>query len=168
MLLMGDEVGRSQGGNNNTWCQDNPLAWMNWNKNDQDIELLEFVKRLIKTRKKLSHLINPKNFSNKENSPKIKWHGTTIDQPDWSSWSHTVAFSINKSKPLLWCGLNAYKNNIKFCLPKGKSKWLKIIDTADSNFNKPITIKGASIELKSRSAILIVANEILGSDNQIS
>ena len=36
MLLMGDEIGRSQGGNNNSWCQDNTLGWINWDENKQD------------------------------------------------------------------------------------------------------------------------------------
>ena len=160
MLLMGDEVGRSQGGNNNTWCQDNSLAWMNWNEKDQDLELLAFVKKLICIRKKLSKFINPMNKSSRENLPEIYWHGTTINNPDWSSWSHTLAFSINKSSPILWCGLNAYKKNINFCLPKSTSKWLKIIDTADSNITEPKQISGNSVDLESRSAILLISKKI--------
>ena len=166
MLLMGDEVGRSQGGNNNTWCQNNSLGWMNWNQSDQDLELFEFFKKLIHIRKNLSYLINPGKSSIKEELPKVIWHGTNIEKPDRSSWSHTIAFSINDGSPLLWCGLNAYRKNIKFSLPKSKSKWLKIIDTAVSANTKPQQIEGQSIKLESRSAVLIVTNEIYKSNNQ--
>ena len=57
MLLMGDEIGRSQGGNNNSWCQNNSLGWMNWDENQQDLELLNYLKYLIKIRKKLINFI---------------------------------------------------------------------------------------------------------------
>ena len=137
MLLMGDEIGRSQGGNNNTWCQNNSLSWMNWDENQQDLELYNYLKYLIKIRKKFINFINPTQLTNKQenDSPtNYYWHGAKLENPDWSSWSHTIAFSINKGKnnPLLWTGLNAYSKSIDFHLPKSKSKWLKIIDTNES------------------------------------
>ena len=51
MILMGDEIGRSQGGNNNSWCQNNLLGWMNWENGQQDLELLEYFKYVIKIEK---------------------------------------------------------------------------------------------------------------------
>jgi glycogen operon protein len=48
MLLMGDEVGRSQGGNNNTWCQDSPLSWMIWGDDHCDHELQTYVQALAR------------------------------------------------------------------------------------------------------------------------
>ena len=59
MLLMGDEVGRSQGGNNNTWCQDNPLGWMDWDHKNWDHDLKEFVLKLISLRKQLPEFFSP-------------------------------------------------------------------------------------------------------------
>ena len=59
MLLMGDEVGRSQGGNNNTWCQDSPLSWMIWSDDHCDHELRAFVSHLLNIRRQLSVLFNP-------------------------------------------------------------------------------------------------------------
>jgi hypothetical protein len=61
MLLMGDEVRRSQGGNNNTWCQNNPLGWMHWNPDADDRALMVFLKRLISLRQTLAPLLNPEN-----------------------------------------------------------------------------------------------------------
>ena len=59
MLLMGDEVGRSQGGNNNTWCQDSPLSWMIWGDDHCDHELQTYVSRLLVVRQQLAVLFNP-------------------------------------------------------------------------------------------------------------
>ncbi len=92
MILMGDEIGRSQGGNNNSWCQNNLLGWMNWENDQQDLELLEYFKYVIKIRKKLINIFNPSFFPNNhtnKNIPTYHWHGTKLDKPDWSSWSHT-------------------------------------------------------------------------------
>ena len=173
MLLMGDEIGRSQGGNNNSWCQNNSLGWMNWDKNQQDLELLNYLKYLIKIRKNFIKLFNANFLSYKKDIDKsvnYYWHGASLESPDWSSWSHTVAFSINrgKSNPLLWAGLNAYSKSIDFCLPKSKSKWLKVIDTSNTEIFEPITINDKFIEVENRSSILIIAEEIFGTQINIS
>ncbi len=165
MILMGDEIGRSQGGNNNSWCQNNLLGWMNWEHGQQDLELLEYFKYVIKIRKKLIDIFNPSfssNNQNNENIPTYHWHGTKLDSPDWSSWSHTVAFSINKgnTNPLVWIGFNAYSKSIDFPLPKCKYNWLKVIDTNMPKIFQPLTIKAKSVSIKSRSSLLIISEEV--------
>jgi len=172
MILMGDEIGRSQGGNNNSWCQNNLLGWMNWEHGQQDLELLEYFKYVIKIRKKLINIFNPSflpNNQNHENIPIYHWHGTKLDSPDWSSWSHTVAFSINKgnTNPLVWIGLNAYSKSIDFPLPKCKYNWLKVIDTSMSEIFEPLTINEKSVSIKSRSSLLIISEEVFGAKNNI-
>ncbi len=169
MMLMGDEIGRTQGGNNNTWCQNNSLGWMSWNNLEQDQELLNFVKLLIKVRNKFQKFINPQQSEilNTSNLIEYKWHGTNLDNPDWGSWSHTIAFSINRNKqPLIWIGLNAYSKDIKFTLPTKKGKWNKIIDTYRLNTLKITKVEEEFIELKDRSSVLIVSDEIIQNDNQ--
>ncbi len=172
MILMGDEIGRSQGGNNNSWCQNNLLGWMNWEHGQQDLELLEYFKYVIKIRKKLINIFNPSFFPNNQTNGKIPtyhWHGTKLDSPDWSSWSHTVAFSINKgnTNPLVWIGLNAYSKSIDFPLPKCKYNWLKVIDTSMSEIFEPLTINEKSVSIKSRSSLLIISEEVFGAKNNI-
>jgi len=172
MILMGDEIGRSQGGNNNSWCQNNLLGWMNWEHGQQDLELLEYFKYVIKIRKKLINIFNPSFFPNNqtnENIPTYHWHGTKLDSPDWSSWSHTVAFSINKdnTNPLVWIGLNAYSKSIDFPLPKCKYNWLKVIDTSMSEIFEPLTINEKSVSIKSRSSLLIISEEVFGAKNNL-
>jgi len=172
MILMGDEIGRSQGGNNNSWCQNNLLGWMNWEHGQQDLELLDYFKYVIKIRKKLINIFNPSFFPNNqtnENIPTYHWHGTKLDSPDWSSWSHTVAFSINEGKtnPLVWIGLNAYSKSIDFPLPKCKYNWLKVIDTSMSKIFEPLTINEKSVSIKSRSSLLIISEEVFGEKNNL-
>ena len=172
MILMGDEIGRSQGGNNNSWCQNNLLGWMNWEHGQQDLELLEYFKYVIKIRKKLINIFNPSFFPNNqtnENIPTYHWHGTKLDSPDWSSWSHTVAFSINKdnTNPLVWIGLNAYSKSIDFPLPKCKYNWLKVIDTSMSEIFEPLTINEKFVSIKSRSSLLIISEEVFGAKNNL-
>ena len=172
MILMGDEIGRSQGGNNNSWCQNNLLGWMNWEHGQQDLELLEYFKYIIKIRKKLINIFNPSFFPNNQtnkNIPTYHWHGTKLDSPDWSSWSHTVAFSINKgnTSPLVWIGLNAYSKSIDFPLPKCKYNWLKVIDTSMSEIFEPLTINEKSVSIKSRSSLLIISEEVFGAKNNL-
>ena len=172
MLLMGDEVGRSQGGNNNSWCQNNSLGWMNWDDDQMDLELLDYLKYLIKLRKKLLKLINPipyKEPRDLEEIPKYYWHGTKLNNPDWSSWSHTIAFSINKGEtnPLVWAGFNAYSKSIDFCLPKSKSNWLKVIDTGITKIFEPSLIEEESILIKNQSSVLIISEKVFGTKNNI-
>src|SRR5262249_9007619 len=86
MLLMGDEVRRSQNGNNNAYCQDNEISWLNWNLLNEHADLFRFTSLLIcrrllrdvsaeKERKSLSSLIQGATKS---------WHGVKLHQPDWS------------------------------------------------------------------------------------
>ena len=164
MMLMGDEIGRSQGGNNNAWCQNNALGWMNWNELSKNTELLNYVKKIIGIRKNLINIINP--TINKENNAyqniQYQWHGTKLEKPDWGSWSHTLAFSINKDKiPLIWIGLNAYSKNIIFSIPPSNNNWMKVIDTSENLSLKPTSVKDKFIEIKARSSILLIIDKIM-------
>ena len=136
------------------------------------MELLEYFKYVIKIRKKLINIFNPSFFpkdKTNENIPSYHWHGTKLDNPDWSSWSHTVAFSINKgiNNPLVWVGLNAYSKNIDFPLPKCQYNWLKVIDTSTFEILEPLTINEKFVSIKSNSSLLIISEEVIGAKNNL-
>jgi isoamylase len=177
MLLMGDEVRRSQGGNNNTWCQDNPLGWMHWQPDDEDLALRTFLRRLLRLRSHLGPLLNPE-------TPLIdglqgeaagetpahlwrEWHGVELRRPDWASWSHTLAWSLHDPRhgALLWCGMNAYSKAMHFDLPPCGAGWLRVIDTAlPAGLDLPArpdrwSPPGAPLE--SRSLMLMLAVPLL-------
>lgn len=171
MLLMGDEVGRSQGGNNNSWCQDTSLGWMIWDINNCDNELRSFLKKIIQIRKDLSGLFSPETTPFNEPSLPytsqdlwIQWHGVKVNAPDWSSWSHTISYSINQGKTgsVIWLGLNGYNQSMKFELPKSTSSWMKIIDTSlikEKEISPTQISNQDEIQIESRSLVLIVSKD---------
>jgi glycogen operon protein len=175
MLLMGDEVGRSQGGNNNTWCQNNPLGWMHWQPDAEDLALLRYVQRLIHLRHLLSDVLLPEptqtpfHLENPSLSRDLRWrwHGVELNRPDWASWSHSVAWSLHHAThgPLLWCGMNAYYRAMHFDLPRCPGGWLRMIDTGlppDEDLPlRPERWLPGGAPLESRSLMLMVAEPLL-------
>lgn len=175
MLLMGDEVRRSQGGNNNTWCQNNPLGWMHWQPDASDQALLLYLQRLLTLRRLLLPLLNPElpfeempqRRSTDTSHRWRQWHGVELNRPDWASWSHTLAWSINDSQegPLLWCGMNAFSKAIHFDLPVCPSGWLRVIDTGlppgEDLPGQPQRWSPAGIPLENRSLVLLVNRSLL-------
>jgi isoamylase len=161
MLLMGDEVRRSQGGNNNTWCQNNPLGWMHWQPDAGDNALRTYLRRLLQLRQALVPVLNPE-------IPLLErhWHGVECHRPDWASWSHTLAWSLHEAdgQPLLWCGLNAYAKAIHFELPHTASGWHRLIDTGlpagDDLPRQPSPWRPPGIPLESRSLVLLAAGSL--------
>ena len=136
MLLMGDEVFRTQLGNNNAYCQDSELSWFDWSGIEKHADLLRFVKGLI-------HFIQSLEIFQQESflevtygsqKPHIVWHGTCLGQPDWSFDSHSLAFTLRhpKAEEHLYVILNAYREPLAFELPPlGQAeRWHRIIDTA--------------------------------------
>ncbi|MGF1485972.1 MAG: glycogen debranching protein GlgX [Prochloraceae cyanobacterium] len=98
MILMGDEMGRSQNGNNNTYCQDNELSWLDWNLLQSNADLFRFVKSCIEFRKAHPVLRNSQHFQNRDyvgsGYADITWHGTEAWNADWSEGSRTLAFML--------------------------------------------------------------------------
>ncbi len=177
MLLMGDEVGRSQGGNNNSWCQNSPLGWMVWNEDQCDLELKQFLQRLLRLRQSLPQLFNPlvpPRESNRKSAEQPseqrsdlwrQWHGVNLAKPDWAAWSRTTATSLHRGSrgALLWMGFNAYKGSLSFELPVPASPWKRVIDTSlpsPKDFPaEPASFSGVEIPLQSRSFVLLLAEE---------
>jgi glycogen operon protein len=176
MLLMGDEVRRSQGGNNNTWCQNNPLGWMHWRPDEEDQAMRGFLTRLIRLRHHLAPLLNPdpplpespqKANGGAPSQPWREWHGVELHKPDWAQWSHCLAWSLNDPErgPLLWCGMNAYYKAMHFDLPACASGWLRVIDTAlppdQALAEHPERWLPSGAPLESRSLMLMAARPLL-------
>jgi glycogen operon protein len=99
MLLMGDEVARTQNGNNNTYCHDNELNWFDWSLVEQNADLFTFVKRLIAFRKahpmlrRGAHLGSQ--LSQGDGQAQISWHGTQAWNVDWSDGNRMLAFLLS-------------------------------------------------------------------------
>ncbi len=109
MLLMGDEVGRTKNGNNNTYCHDNELNWLDWGLKTKNADLFTFTQRCIAFRRAHPVLCNPWHFQNQDyvgsGHADITWHGTSAWSADWSPHSRVLAFML--------CGKHAKGGTVK-------------------------------------------------------
>ena len=135
MILMGDEVRRTQHGNNNAYCHDNELNWFDWTLVAKHADVHRFVtllnqRRILRPveherqRMTLAQLIQQANKS---------WHGVKVGQPDWSPTSHSVALNaeIKHEGFVGYFIFNAYWEHLEFELPMPPgSPWRRWIDTA--------------------------------------
>ncbi|MBW4652894.1 MAG: glycogen debranching protein GlgX [Kaiparowitsia implicata GSE-PSE-MK54-09C] len=137
MILMGDEVRRTQQGNNNAYCQDNELSWFDWSRVESQAELLRFVQMLISKSKSLALMEREELLDVEPDSrqPNIVWHGTKRHKPDWGSKSHALAFELNHpaAQEHLYVIINAYWELLPFELPPlmhTDHQWRRIVDTS--------------------------------------
>lgn len=128
MVLMGDEMGRSQGGNNNAYCQDNPTSWMNWDDLARNGDLYRFVRRLIVLRD--AHPAWASDSSWVLEPGRMFWGGVRSGEPDLGDWSHTLTFVVNGPGPRLYVVLNAFHDALDFGLPTADTCWRRLIDTS--------------------------------------
>ena len=138
MLLAGDEVRRTQRGNNNAYCQDNEISWFDWSLVEKNAGLLRFVKLLLACRRDPARGTAVEHATLIEflNNASLKWHGVKLDNPDWGLQSHGLAATVGapRLKATLHWMLSAYWEPLDFeipPLPSGcKGPWLRWIDTA--------------------------------------
>lgn len=136
MMLMGDEVRRSQLGNNNAYCQNNELSWFDWSGLEKNSDYLHFVKGLIDFTQSLEIFQQQKLLEVTYGSwkPHIVWHGVSLGKPDWGHDSHSLAFTLRcpSHAEHLHVMLNAYWEPLTFEVPPlGDGEiWHRIVDTA--------------------------------------
>jgi isoamylase len=135
MLLMGDEVRRTQQGNNNAYCQDNEISWFDWTLLDKHTDVLRFVKLLCKRRLLLNADVDRRyaNLSQLLRMAERTWHGVKLGHPDWSVTSHSVALYADARGQglLIYLILNQYWEPLDFELPPASdgNPWRRWIDT---------------------------------------
>ncbi len=168
MILMGDEIRRTQKGNNNSYCQDNEISWMDWNGIEQNADILRFVKGLIDFTQARSVFRQEKILAIAQGKePYIMWHGTHLNRQKWESHSHSISFELcdPQKGEHLYVMLNAYWKALTFELPplRPQQEWHRIVDTALNPPNdfaaipaaKPIRIKKYLVD--ARSSVILMA-----------
>jgi isoamylase len=151
MLLGGDEILRTQRGNNNAYCQDNEISWYDWSLKDRNKDFYDFVRKAIAFTRKYPVLQRRTFFSGKDDNhdarPDIKWYGFNLDEPSWSdSELRTISYQLDgaeadvrsSSSPsagaayLLFVMLNASWNAkpVKLPNPGPERAWYRVIDTS--------------------------------------
>jgi isoamylase len=172
MILMGDEVRRTQRGNNNAYCHDNDLSWFDWTLLDRHADVHRFVtllneRRLMRSvehehrRLTLAQLIQQANKS---------WHGVKLGQPDWSPQSHSVALDVEMKQEgvLIYIMLNAYWEPLEFELPPlndgAAAKWCRWIDTGLESphdivpWRSAVPVAGSAYQVQPRSVVVLMAD----------
>jgi isoamylase len=127
MILMGDEVRRTQHGNNNAYCQDNETSWFDWGLVKRHADVHRFVKlliarRLLRDKEPEGHRMTLTQLIGQANKG---WHGVKLNQADWSDHSHSVAFSADlpKEAVVFYLMFNAYWEPLEFELPPVSGAW---------------------------------------------
>ena len=119
MFVMGDEVRRTQQGNNNAYCQDNEISWFDWDLVDANGRLFDFVARLLRFRRS-SPFYRDERFWAHPGGADITWHGVELHRPDWGDSSHSLAFELvhaDDPNTHLYVVFNAYWEPLEFELP---------------------------------------------------
>jgi glycogen operon protein len=99
MLLAGDEVMRSQKGNNNAYCQDNELGWFDWRRTERDADMLRYTRELVALRRRHPSLTVNRYYSGEpppgRDIPDVMWHGVRLGEPQWhDSQARALAMTI--------------------------------------------------------------------------
>jgi isoamylase len=138
MILMGDEVRRTQYGNNNAYCQDNEISWFDWDLIDKHPDILRFVKQLVKQRLFRDTTKKEYRMSLTQLMEKmlVTWHGVKLYRPDWSGNSHSIAFTVQSlsGEMAMHFMINSFKEPLEFEVPEyinhSKCYWNKWVDTS--------------------------------------
>jgi isoamylase len=148
MILMGDEVRRSQRGNNNAYCHDADWVWFDWDLLGRHADVHRFARALINWRvnRGLSEDRPAMTLSELLRHP-LEWHGVALDAPDWGHDSHTLAVSVQipGSPTRLHVIVNAYWEPLSFALPptEAEAPWRRILDTSLPSPNDVVAWEGA-------------------------
>ena len=173
MLLMGDEVRRTQLGNNNAYCQDNPISWLDWTLVEQHRDLHRFVKRLIGLRlgRELAAAEHGLTLGQLLTKARIEWHGVRLGQPDWSDASRSIACTVwsLSGRTCFHLIASAYWQPLRFELPappaSARPAWRLVIDTArepPEDIVEPCrapVVTEATYRVAPRSIVLLVSDE---------
>jgi glycogen operon protein len=172
MLLMGDEVRRTQRGNNNAYCQDNEISWFDWSLVGQHAEILRFATLLIERRalRDMKHEQERMSLNRMRQTARCTWHGVKLNQPDWSDWSHSMAFTagFENEQILMHLILNAYWEPLEFELPPQENggAWRRWIDTFLESPHDIVTwrsspaVPGLTYRAGPRSVVVLIGGKV--------
>jgi glycogen operon protein len=167
MVLMGDEIGRTQRGNNNAYCQDNEIAWVDWkNVGDRDRAFMEFVRGVIRMRKRY-RVLHANRFLHGEavdekGTRSVVWFRPDGKEMDAASWgdgnARVIGMLLSDNSTRLLVLVSSYHRPIQFTLPTSDvAAWTLRIDSGRGEIDPPDSrfAAGATINLEGRSLLLL-------------
>jgi len=144
MILGGDEMGRTQNGNNNAYCQDNEISWYDWTLPEKNTGIYRFVKELIAFRLRHQGFMRPEFYTGRDGNynatPDIVWFNEDGETPDWDDIGSCLAFRMEGSRAdiradrddndfFIMVNSGTEKVNFSICEPMDGKKWVRAIDT---------------------------------------
>ncbi len=165
MFTMGDEVRRTQNGNNNAYCQDNEISWFDWRLVDEHRDLFDFVKALQRFRQN-SPFYDDDHFWAGPGGTDVRWHGVEPGRPDWGDTSHSIAFELESpdGDHRIYVAVNAFWEPLDFTLPvlPDELTWSLAVDTHDGSRVEPSDRPASmgpdqSLNVADRSVVCLVA-----------
>ena len=170
MLLMGDEVRRTQGGNNNAYCANDATSWFDWSGPRRHADILRFTKGLIRMRRRLATLLGVPEETNLLDilaNASLEWSGVTVGQPDFGESSHSTALTLRAGPGALHIIFNAYWEPLDFELPQLEAPldgWRRIVDTSldgpadlTNTFTEAEVVTTPSYRAEARSIAIMAA-----------
>lgn len=167
MLLMGDEVRRTQGGNNNAYCYDTDCNWLDWTLLNKHADVRRFVSLLCsrRTLRSTQHECDRLSLAKLLREARKDWHGTKLNQPDWGDDSHSIALSgeLGEAGIDFYLILNAYWEPLTFELPttKADNPWRRWIDTSLESpddiapWEDAPSLEDSKYEVRDRSVVML-------------
>jgi glycogen operon protein len=170
MFVAGDEVRRTQRGNNNAYCQDNEISWFDWRLAEQNHSLLRFWKLLIASRDHFRAGRAGRFFKGEMNArglPDVSWHGTQLNHPGWNDPNACcLAYTLGgfEDEPDLHAVLNMYWEALDFELPVVPGRrWYRVVDTARPSpediveTDRQVPINADHVRVEGRSVLVLFA-----------
>ena len=168
MIAMGDEARRTQGGNNNAYCQDGELSWLDWRLVERHAGLRRFVRTLVGLRHAFDPTAEEDEVSLSEflERSHVQWHGVRLGAPDWGPESRSLAvgFQALDGSVRIHCLFNAFWEALPFELPPAESGWRLLVDTGvpapgdASDWDAAPTVEGRSYLAQARSVVVLGAS----------
>lgn len=175
MLVSGDEFGNSNMGNNNPYCQDNEISWLNWNLLHTNQDIFDYVKLLLQLRKEHKIFHMDEEFRNMDyiscGSPDLSVHGTKAWYPDFSNYSRTLGvmlcgkyavMSRTKKDDYFYIAYNMHWEPHEFDLPKlpDRMEWSIFIDSMHE-FLLSETGQPESLKLTNQKSFVVMPRTII-------
>jgi glycogen operon protein len=181
MILGGDEIGRTQKGNNNAYCQDNEISWYNWALLQKNKDLFRFVKEIIAFRLRHHGFMRPEFYTGRDGSynaiPDISWFDELGKTPDWDNIGYCMALRMDGSRAEIMADrddndfyimFNAGNKRTMFsvCDPLYGKRWVRAVDTALPS-PEDILLPGTEKELQyvrryvvqARSMVILISKQ---------
>ena len=179
MILGGDEIGRTQRGNNNAYCQDNEISWYDWSLLEKHAGLYRFVKEMVHFRLHHPGFMRPEFYSGRDGNynaiPDISWFDENGDTPNWDNIGPCLALRMDGSQADILADrddndffimFNGSCNDVDFsiCDPLDGKKWVRAVDTGLPSPNDILTpgseealVDSEVYQVKERSVVILIS-----------